>query len=186
MKKKLAIILCFFMAIGSFANESVENIESKNSRQKEIQLKFGMMPFPELFLCAVAHPHPSMVFSPVVTGEYLYYLNPNNGIGCSLSIWSAISISARFSYRRIYMNKENIKLYGEFGIGAELLLFAIAYLNNGMHWFLYLVLPFIFILWIYIMLCTFLIKKRKKSLIRSIVLCSPAIQCRHMPRLCHR
>ena len=123
MKKKLAIILCFFMAIGSFANESVENIESKNSRQKEIQLKFGMMPLPELFLCATAHPHPSMLLSPVVTGEYLYYLNPNNGIGCSLSIWSAISISARFSYRRIYMNKENIKLYGEFGVGlgAEIL-----------------------------------------------------------------
>ena len=129
MKKKLAIILCFFMAIGSFANESVENIESKNSRQKEIQLKFGMMPLTELVLCAGAHPHPSMVFSPVVTGEYLYYLNPNNGIGCSLSIWSAISISARFSYRRIYMNKENIKLYGEFGIGAELLLFAIPFFS---------------------------------------------------------
>ena len=122
MKKKLAIILCFFMAIGSFANESVENIESKNSRQKEIQLKFGMMPFPELVLCAGT---PSLLFFPVVTGEYLYYLNPNIGIGCSLSIWSAISISARFSYRRIYMNKENIKLYGEFGIGAGLLLFEI-------------------------------------------------------------
>ena len=129
MKKKLAIILCFFMAIGSFANESVENIESKNSRQKEIQLKFGMMPLPELFLCATAHPHPSMLLSPVVTGEYLYYLNPNNGIGCSLSIWSAISISARFSYRRIYMNKENIKLYGEFGIGAELLLLAVPWIS---------------------------------------------------------
>lgn len=129
MKKKLAIILCFFMAIGSFANESVENIESKNSRQKEIQLKFGMIPLTELVLCAGAHPHPSMVFFPVVTGEYLYYLNPNIGIGCSLSIWSSIFISARFSYRGIYMNKENIKLYGEFGIGAELLFFTIPWFS---------------------------------------------------------
>lgn len=56
-------------------------------------------------------------------------------------------------------------------VGIELLLFVIAYLNNGMHWFMYLVLPFIFILWIYIMLCTYLIKKIKRSLIRSIVLC---------------
>ncbi|MBQ3021476.1 MAG: hypothetical protein IJD92_04570 [Bacilli bacterium] len=56
-------------------------------------------------------------------------------------------------------------------VGIELLLFVIAYLNSGMHWFIYLVLPFIFILWIYVMLCTFLIKKRRKSLIRSIVLC---------------
>lgn len=124
MKKKLAIILCFFMAIGSFANEAVENIESKNSRQKEIQLKFGMMPLTELVLYAFTDHNPSyMPLFPVVTGEYLYYLNPNIGIGCSLSIWSAIFISARFSYRRIYMNKEKIKLYGEFGIGAELLLF---------------------------------------------------------------
>ena len=104
MKKKLAIILCFFMAIGSFANESVE------SKKNEIQLKFGMMPLNELVLYAFAHPDPSMPLFPVVTGEYLYYLNPNNGIGCSLSIWSSIFISARFSYRRIYMNKENIKL----------------------------------------------------------------------------
>ena len=123
MKKKFAIILCFFMAIGSFANESVE------SKKNEIQLKFGMMPLNELVLYAFAHPDPSMPLFPVVTGEYLYYLNPNIGIGCSLSIWSAISISARFSYRRIYMNKENIKLYGEFGIGAELLLLAVPWFS---------------------------------------------------------
>ena len=123
MKKKFAIILCLFMAIRSFANESVE------SKKNEIQLKFGMMPLNELVLYAFAHPDPSMPLFPVVTGEYLYYLNPNNGIGCSLSIWSLISISARFSYRRIYMNKENIKLYGEVGIGAELLLLAVPWFS---------------------------------------------------------
>lgn len=53
----------------------------------------------------------------------------------------------------------------------ELLLFVISYLNKGLHWFMYLVLPFVFILWIYVMLCTFLIKKRKRSLLRSVVLC---------------
>jgi hypothetical protein len=133
MKKKFAIILCLFMAIRSFANESVE------SKKNEIQLKFGMMPLNELVLYAFAHPDPSMPLFPVVTGEYLYYLNPNNGIGCSLSIWSAISISARFSYRRIYMNKENIKLYGEVGIGAELLLldlpwFSVSVSPIGIWW----------------------------------------------------
>ena len=46
-------------------------------------------------------------------------------------------------------------------ITIELLIYVIAYLNNGMHWFIYLVLPFIFILYCYIMLCTFFIKKRK-------------------------
>lgn len=56
-------------------------------------------------------------------------------------------------------------------ISLELLIFVIAYLNNGMHWFLYLVFPFIMILWIYIMLCTYLIKKRKKSILRRIAIC---------------
>ena len=56
-------------------------------------------------------------------------------------------------------------------ISLEFLLFVIAYLNNGMHWYLYLVFPFIMILWIYIMLCTYLIKKRKKSILRSIATC---------------
>ena len=56
-------------------------------------------------------------------------------------------------------------------VSLELLIFVIAYLNNGMHWFLYLVFPFIMILWIYIMLCTYLIKKRKKSVLRRIATC---------------
>lgn len=56
-------------------------------------------------------------------------------------------------------------------ISLELLLFVIAYLNNGMHWYIYLILPFVFILWTYIMLCTFFIRKRKKSLLRSLSIC---------------
>ena len=56
-------------------------------------------------------------------------------------------------------------------ISIELFIFIIAYLNNGMHWYLYLVFPFILILWSYIMLCTYFVKKRKKSLLRSLAVC---------------
>lgn len=56
-------------------------------------------------------------------------------------------------------------------ITTELLLFAIAYLNNGLHWYIYLVLPFIFIFWCYIMICTRIIKKRRKGFLRRVVLC---------------
>lgn len=71
-----------------------------------------------------------------------------------------------------YLNIKNVYISHTLAfIGIELLLFVTAYLNSGMHWFIYLVLPFIFILWMYVMLCSFLIKKRRKSLIRSIVLC---------------
>lgn len=56
-------------------------------------------------------------------------------------------------------------------ITTELLLFVIAYLNDGMHWYIYLVLPFIFIFWCYIMICTRIIKKRSKGFLRRIALC---------------
>jgi len=56
-------------------------------------------------------------------------------------------------------------------ISLELLLFIIAYLNNGMHWYLYLVFPFILVLWVYIILCTYFVKKRKKSLLRNLSIC---------------
>lgn len=56
-------------------------------------------------------------------------------------------------------------------ITTELLLFVIAYLNDGMHWYLYLVLPFVFILWCYIMICVRIIKKRKKGILKRLVTC---------------
>lgn len=49
---------------------------------------------------------------------------------------------------------------------TETLIYVIAYLNNGLHWFYYLVCPFIFIIWIYIILCTFVLGKKKYNLLR--------------------
>lgn len=48
----------------------------------------------------------------------------------------------------------------------ETLIYVIAYLNNGLHWFYYLVCPFIFIIWIYIVLCAFVLSKKKYNPLR--------------------
>lgn len=128
MKKKLAIILCFFMAVGIFANESVE------SKKNEIQVKMGMFPYFESVFSALVHMNDvgSIILMPVFTAEYLNYLNSKNGIGASLTIgsplvsfeasdYNTIYVGASFKYRRIYMETEKIKLYGEVGLGAEIL-----------------------------------------------------------------
>lgn len=49
---------------------------------------------------------------------------------------------------------------------TETLIYVIAYLNNGLHWFYYLVCPFIFIIWFYIVLCVFVLSKKKFNLLR--------------------
>ena len=128
MKKKLAIILFFFMAVGIFANESVE------SKKNEIQVKMGMFPYFESVISALVHMNDvgSIILMPVFTAEYLNYLNSKNGIGTSLTIgsplvsfeasdYNTIYVGACFKYRRIYMETEKIKLYGEVGLGAEIL-----------------------------------------------------------------
>lgn len=55
-------------------------------------------------------------------------------------------------------------------LSTELFMLFIAYMTSGMHWYLYLILPFIFIVWIYVMLVTYLIK-RKGNLLKRISLC---------------
>lgn len=83
-------------------------------------------------------------------------------------IFSMLCVSSYLSFlliRNIYISHTLVF------ISLELLLFVIAYLNNGMHWFVYLILPFLLILWAYIMLCTFFIRKRRTSLFRSFTIC---------------
>ncbi len=53
-------------------------------------------------------------------------------------------------------------------IGLEYLLFTIAYLNNGMHWYLYLVMPNIFAVWLIIVLSVYIFKRKKRNLMRNI------------------
>ena len=53
-------------------------------------------------------------------------------------------------------------------LGLEYLLFTIAYLNNGLHWYLYLVMPNIFAVWIIIVLSIYIFKRKKRNLMRNI------------------
>lgn len=56
-------------------------------------------------------------------------------------------------------------------ISTELLLFVIAYLNNGLHWYVYLVGPIIFIVWLYILICTLVLESKKYNFLRRFSLC---------------
>ena len=56
-------------------------------------------------------------------------------------------------------------------VGSELFMFVITYLNNGLMWYKYLAMPFIFILWLYVVLCIYLVKRKTKSLLRRIAIC---------------
>jgi hypothetical protein len=50
--------------------------------------------------------------------------------------------------------------------GLEYLLFTIAYMTNGLNWYLYLVMPNIFIVWLLIVLCIYFFSKKKRRLTR--------------------
>ena len=132
MKKFFAVFVCIFIVCGVFAEEPV-TIESYEYKQDEILFKVGMVPYLETIYSCLVHMHDSepLIPFPVLTSEYLHYVNPKNAIGSSLTLgcpvvgfsksdWNTIYSSLRFTYRRIYMSKEKIKLYGEVGMGAEL------------------------------------------------------------------
>ena len=53
-------------------------------------------------------------------------------------------------------------------LGLENLLFTIAFINNGMHWYLYLVMPDILAVWLIITLSIYIVKKQKRNLMRDI------------------
>ena len=53
-------------------------------------------------------------------------------------------------------------------LGLEYLLFTIAYMTNGLSWYLYLVMPNVFIIWLLIVLCIYFFRKKKRRLTRGI------------------
>ena len=98
---------------------------------------------------------------------------------CDLIITRSISWSIYVVCAILYLSSHlifafNKNIYISFSIiliTTELLLFVIAYLNNGMNWYIYLVLPFVFIFWCYIMICTRIIKKIRKGFLKRFVIC---------------
>lgn len=53
-------------------------------------------------------------------------------------------------------------------LGTELFMFIIALLNNGISWYIYLIAPFIFIVWSHVMLFTILIRTKKPNIFHKI------------------
>lgn len=89
----------------------------------------------------------------------------------SWSIYVVCAIIHLSSYLIFMVNKNIYISFTVVFITLELLLFSIASLNNGLHWYIYLVLPFVFILWAYVIICTRIIRKRKKGLLRRFIMC---------------
>lgn len=80
-------------------------------------------------------------------------------------IVSSLSLNSKLSF--ILFKNKFLPLFIDL-LSTETLIYVIAYLNNGLHWFLYLVCPFIFIIWIYIVLCVFVLEKKKYNLLRRL------------------
>lgn len=80
-------------------------------------------------------------------------------------IFSIIYLICTFQYilqKNIYL-AHILELFG-----TELFMFIVAILNNGINWYLYLIAPFIFIVWTYVMLFTILIKTKKGNIFHKI------------------
>ena len=64
-------------------------------------------------------------------------------------------------------------------ISTEIFMLIISLLNNGISWYLCLVMPYVLITWIYVFICVLFIKKKKKHLLRyvsiSIILSSVSL-----------
>jgi len=89
----------------------------------------------------------------------------------SWSIYVVCAILCLSSHLIFAFNKNIYLSYAVILITTEILLYVIAFLNDGMNWYIYLVLPFVFIFWCYIMICTRIIKKRKKGILRRFIMC---------------
>jgi len=80
-------------------------------------------------------------------------------------IASIIYVATQVSFL-YYKNKLVPAVLNLFGL--EYLLFTIAYINNGLNWYLYLVMPNIFIIWLLIVLTIYLFIKKKMRFTRAV------------------
>jgi hypothetical protein len=135
--KKFIIILCitFICTFSVLAqNQQEEKTETLPQTKNELHFKMGMFPYTESIvgsLASIGNTGDSFAL-PVFSVQYLYYVDPQVGLGASFSTGVPIVVtgeyntsimytSLQFKIRGIYSNKEKIKLYGELGVGGELL-----------------------------------------------------------------
>lgn len=57
-------------------------------------------------------------------------------------------------------------------IGIALFVMLFSWFSSGLHWYLYLALPFIMLVCLYLLLCTLLLRKWNKNTLRTIIVCS--------------
>lgn len=140
MKKFVLVILMFCILFSAVAADFSES----NSKKNEIQFKVGMFPAVEFFAGVFTSAFSSignesedgsMKIIPSFTFEYLRNVTPKNAIGASVS-WgmpafanivrngeetfnSLMYVSLQFKYRRIYMDRPSVKLFGAVGLGGE-------------------------------------------------------------------
>ena len=135
--KKIIIFLCIFFVccFSVFAqNQLEEQTETLPIDKNELQFKIGMFPYTESLIGALIGIGGSgeFIYLPSLSVQYLYYVDPQVGIGASFSVGAPvistgeyfsniIYTSLQFKIRGIYFDKEKIKLYGELGLGGELL-----------------------------------------------------------------
>lgn len=82
-------------------------------------------------------------------------------------IFSIVYLTCNFQYvlqKNIYLS-HILEL-----LGTELFMFIIAYFNDGISWYIYLVAPFIFILWTHVLLFTILIRTKRINVFRKLSL----------------
>ena len=129
--KKVICILSFILVFSNF-------VVAQENAKNEISFKCGMFPILEygFSLMSVNVPQEEIEYIslPTFSVEYLRYLNSKNALGFSFSYGLPVInvsknpalVTSYFAlqgkYRFVYLNKENIKLYGEFGLGADLFL----------------------------------------------------------------
>ena len=127
-------ILCFF----TFSLVAQDNLSQKvetEEKLNEIQFKIGMFPYIETLVCGLSTigSTGNDIILPSLTVQYLHYVTPRIGLGAAFTTGIPVAIigednlaliytALQLKFRGIYMNKEKIKLYGEVGMGGELLL----------------------------------------------------------------
>ena len=135
--KKILIFLCIFFVccFSVFAQAQIEEqTETLPINKNELQFKIGMFPYTESLIGALIGIGGSgeFIYLPSLSVQYLYYVDHQVGIGASFSVGAhvistgeyfsnIIYTSLQFKIRGIYFDKEKIKLYGELGLGGELL-----------------------------------------------------------------
>lgn len=139
MKKIIALCVLLLSLPVLFAQESEQTENVVSESKNEIQFDIGMFPFIESIIGEINGLFKSSsadIPLPTINIQYLRYLDSHNALGGTFSFgvpkirvtedenFCSLYGAIMAKYRGIYMDKKNIKLYGDIGLGFELFYFA--------------------------------------------------------------